>query len=94
MYKSHSCGELGLSDVGKEVTLAGWVDRLRDLGGVNFIDLRDRSGVVQVVSDPVRSPEVHQELTPVRTEWVIKIVGKVRKRPDGMENLDLATECP
>ena len=91
MYKSHHCGELGISDVGKEVTLAGWVDRLRDLGGVNFIDLRDRSGVIQVVSDPVRSPEAHQSLTPVRTEWVIKIVGVVRKRPDGMENLDLAT---
>ena len=91
MYKSHNCGELGLADVGKEVSLAGWVDRLRDLGGVNFIDLRDRSGVVQIVSDPERSADVHQALTPVRTEWVIKVVGVVQKRPEGMENLDLAT---
>lgn len=91
MYKSHNCGELGASDVGDEVTLAGWVDRFRDLGGVNFIDLRDRSGIIQVVSDPERSLQVHQELTPVRTEWVIKVVGIVRKRPEGMHNPDLAT---
>ncbi len=91
MYKTHTCGELRNEHVGQEVSLAGWVDRLRDLGGVNFIDLRDRFGVVQIVSNPETSPEVHQTLSPVRTEWVIQAIGKVRKRPAGMKNPDLAT---
>ena len=91
MYKTHTCGELNLEHVGQEVTLAGWVDRLRDLGGVSFIDLRDRFGVVQIVSNPETSPDVHAALSPVRSEWVIKAIGVVRKRPAGMENLDLST---
>ncbi|MGB2954827.1 MAG: aspartate--tRNA ligase [Anaerolineales bacterium] len=91
MYKTHTCGELGVKDIGKEVSLAGWVDRLRDLGGVTFLDLRDRFGIVQLVSNPETSPPVHQELIPVRMEWVIQAVGVVRKRPEGMENLDLST---
>ncbi len=91
MYKTHTCGELRVEDVGKEVSLAGWVDRVRDLGGVSFIDLRDRFGIVQIVSNPETSPEVHGALSPVRTEWVIQAVGTVRKRPPGMENPDLAT---
>jgi len=91
MYKTHTCGELRVADVGQEVSLAGWVDRVRDLGGVRFIDLRDRFGVVQIVSNPETSPEVHQALDPVRTEWVIRAVGTVRKRPEGMQNDDLAT---
>ena len=91
MYKTHTCGELGVKDIGKEVSLAGWVDRLRDLGGVTFLDLRDRFGIVQLVSNPETSPQVHQELIPVRMEWVIQAVGVVRKRPEGMENLDLST---
>ncbi|MCJ7718116.1 MAG: aspartate--tRNA ligase [Anaerolineales bacterium] len=91
MYKTHTCGELGAKDVGKEVSLAGWVDRLRDLGGVTFLDLRDRFGIIQLVSNPETSPEVHDKLIPVRMEWVIQAVGIVRKRPEGMENLDLGT---
>jgi len=91
MYKTHTCGELEAKDIGKEVSLAGWVDRLRDLGGVTFLDLRDRFGIVQLVSNPETSPEVHQKLIPVRMEWVIQAFGIVRKRPDGMANLDLAT---
>jgi len=91
MYKTHTCGELGEKDIGKEVSLAGWVDRLRDLGGVSFLDLRDRFGIVQLISNPETSPEVHQKLIPVRMEWVIQAVGIVRKRPDGMANPDLAT---
>ena len=91
MYKTHTCGELNIEHVGQEVTLAGWVDRLRDLGGVNFIDLRDRFGIVQIVSNPETSPDVHDALSPVRTEWVIQAVGIVRKRPPGMENLDIST---
>jgi len=91
MYKTHTCGELEAKDIGKEVSLAGWVDRLRDLGGVTFLDLRDRFGIVQLVSNPETSPEVHQKLIPVRMEWVIQAVGIVRKRPEGMANPDLAT---
>jgi aspartyl-tRNA synthetase len=91
MYKTHTCGELGVKDVGNEVSLAGWVDRLRDLGGVTFIDLRDRFGVIQIVSNPETSPDVHQSLVPVRMEWVIQAVGIVKKRPEGMENPDLST---
>jgi len=91
MYKTHTCGELGIDDVGKEVSLAGWVDRSRDLGGVKFIDLRDRFGVIQIVSNPETSPDVHQSLIPVRTEWVIKAVGIIQKRPEGMENPDIPT---
>ena len=91
MYKTHTCGQLRVEDVGKEVTLAGWVDRSRDLGGVRFIDLRDRFGIVQIVSNPETNPDVHKSLIPVRSEWVIKAVGVVRKRPQGMENTDLST---
>ena len=91
MYKTRTCGELGVKDIGKEVSLAGWVDRLRDLGGVTFLDLRDRFGIVQLVSNPETSQEVHQKLIPVRMEWVIQAIGIVRKRPDGMTNPDLAT---
>ena len=91
MFKTHTCGELRVEHVDQEVTLAGWVDRLRDLGGVNFIDLRDRFGIVQIVSNPETSPDVHQVLSPVRTEWVIQATGVVRKRPQGMENPDLLT---
>ncbi|MFV1949530.1 MAG: aspartate--tRNA ligase, partial [Anaerolineales bacterium] len=73
------------------VTLAGWVDRVRDFGGVRFIDLRDRFGIIQIVSNPETNPNVHTSLIPVRPEWVIKAVGIVRKRPQGMENPDLIT---
>ncbi len=91
MYKSHTCGELRISDVSKTVTLAGWVNRRRDHGGVTFIDLRDRFGITQVVSDPVRSPEAHQQLSDVRNEWVIQISGTVHSRPAGAENPNLPT---
>ncbi|RLD04079.1 MAG: aspartate--tRNA ligase [Chloroflexota bacterium] len=91
MYKTHTCGELNIEHVGQEVSLAGWVDRVRDLGGVSFIDLRDRFGIVQVVSNPETSQEVHQDLAPVRNEWVIQVIGTVRKRPEGMTNTDLST---
>jgi len=91
MYKSHTCGELRSTHVGQTVTLAGWVHRRRDHGGVTFIDLRDRFGFVQVVSNPDISPEAHEQLVPVRSEWVIQIVGEVRSRPDGMVNPNLDT---
>ena len=91
MYRTHTCGELRIADVGKEVVLAGWVDRLRDMGGVRFIDLRDRFGTVQIVSNPEISSQVHETLIPVRPEWVLKATGIVRERPQGMENPNLST---
>lgn len=91
MYKSHNCGELRPSHIGQKVTLAGWVNRRRDHGGVAFIDLRDRSGIVQVVANPEGSLEAHQDLEDARAEWVLQVVGVVRRRPAGMENPNLAT---
>jgi aspartyl-tRNA synthetase len=91
MYKSHTCGELRGSHAGQEVKLAGWVHRRRDHGGVTFIDLRDRYGLVQVVTNPVISPDAHEAMTDVRNEWVIQVDGVVNKRPPGMENAGMAT---
>jgi aspartyl-tRNA synthetase len=91
MYKTHTCGELSLANVGETVTLAGWVHRRRDHGGVTFIDLRDRFGIVQVVANPENSPQAHASAAEVRVEWVIQVTGVVQKRPEGMENPNLAT---
>ena len=91
MYKDHQCGELGSSHVGQRVTLAGWVNRRRDHGGLTFIDLRDRSGVVQLVTNPDESAEAHAAAIQLRSEWVVQAAGVVRKRPTGMENASLAT---
>ena len=89
MYKTHTCGELRLSHAEQVVTLAGWVHRRRDHGGVTFVDLRDRFGLVQVVADPVTAPEAHEMLLAVRNEWVIQVQGTVRRRPAGAENPNL-----
>lgn len=91
MQKTHTCGELRSSDEGCTVTLAGWVNRRRDHGGVTFVDLRDLTGLVQVVFNPDNSPEAHQDAVPLRIEWVIQVQGVVRKRPAGMENKNLPT---
>ena len=91
MYKTHNCGDLRLKHVGEEVNLAGWVHRRRDHGGITFIDLRDRSGLVQIVADPQISAQAHQSLLPVRMEWVVQVQGVVRKRLEGMQNPKLAT---
>jgi aspartyl-tRNA synthetase len=91
MYKSHQCGELRPTHEGQEVTLAGWVNRRRDHGGVAFIDLRDRSGLVQCVANPENSPDAHRSLEDARAEWVLQLVGIVRRRPAGMENPNLVT---
>jgi aspartyl-tRNA synthetase len=91
MYKTHTCGELRAKHAGMEVTLAGWVNRRRVFGGINFIDLRDRFGLVQVVTDPVEFPEGHLALEKVRPEWVIQVKGKVRLRPDGLANPSMST---
>jgi aspartyl-tRNA synthetase len=91
MYKTHMCGELRASHEGLEVTLAGWVNRRRVFGGINFVDLRDRYGMVQVVSDPTQFPETHQALEQVRPEWVIQVQGTVRLRPEGLANPNMPT---
>lgn len=91
MYKTHTCGELRSSHAGQEVTLAGWVHRRRDHGGVTFIDLRDRYGLVQVVANPDIAPHAHESLVDARGEWVVQVVGVVNPRPEGMQNPKLPT---
>ncbi len=91
MYKTHTCGELRLEHEGQQTTLAGWVHRRRDHGGVTFLDLRDRFGLVQVVADSTTAPEAHKAMEAVRNEWVVQVQGKVRPRPAGAENPHLAT---
>ncbi len=89
MYKTHSCGELRPAHIGQTVTLAGWVHRQRDHGGVTFIDLRDRSGLVQIVANPEKSGLV--VIQDARSEWVLQVTGVVRGRPEGAENPNLPT---
>ena len=91
MLKSHSCGELNKNNIAAKVTLAGWVDRRRDHGGLIFIDLRDREGVVQVVFNPERSKPCHGIANQLRNEYVIRTSGEVSPRPPGTENNKLAT---
>ena len=91
MGERTNCGELRLGSVGREVTLSGWVHRRRDHGGLIFIDLRDRSGIAQVVVNPATAPEAHTVAEQVRSEWVVSITGTVEKRPEGTENPQLAT---
>ena len=88
-YRSHTCGALRASDIGSEVRLSGWCHRIRDHGGVLFIDLRDHYGLTQVVADP-DSPAFKMAET-LRSEWVVRIDGKVRRRPGGTENPELPT---
>ena len=91
MLKTHTCSELRATHIGQKVTLAGWVNRWRDHGGLAFIDLRDRSGIVQVVANPNRSPDAHATLQQVRSEYVLQIKGVVQIRPEGLANPDLPT---
>jgi len=85
------CGEVDSKQIGKEVVLMGWVRRTRDHGGVIFIDLWDRTGIVQIVFSPQTSAEIHDKGQSLRSEFVIAIKGKVRERPKGTENLSLPT---
>jgi aspartyl-tRNA synthetase len=88
-YRTHACGALRASDIGIEARLSGWCHRIRDHGGVLFIDLRDHYGITQVVADP-DSPAFKVAET-LHAEWVVRVDGKVRRRPDGTENPDLPT---
>jgi len=91
LLKSHNCGELNRKHVGEKVTLAGWVDRRRDHGGLIFIDLRDTGGIVQVVFNPELSKPTHKIANGMRNEFVIRVSGEVALRPPGTENPKLAT---
>ena len=91
MYRTHTCGELRASHAGQTVTLAGWVNRRRDHGGVAFFDLRDRSGTVQVTINPDLPKETLDRIADVRFEWVLQIEGVVQKRPEGMANPKMET---
>lgn len=89
--RTRTCGELRESDIGQIVTLNGWVDNRRDLGGVIFIDLRDRYGITQIVFEPNYNSKAHNDAKDLRNEWVISVTGKVRRRPEGTENFELET---
>lgn len=91
MLKTHNCGELRETHVGKMVTLAGWVNRRRDMGGVIFIDLRDRFGKTQVVVNSSHAPDAFATAEQIRSEYVLQVKGTVSKRPSGQENPDLST---
>lgn len=91
MYRTHHCNELRASDVGREVTLAGWVDSRRDHGGVIFIDLRDREGLTQAVFRPEEAPQAAAPAHGLRSEDVVKVTGKVALRLEGTQNPKLAT---
>ena len=88
-YRSHTCGQLRPGDAGQNIRLSGWVHRVRDHGGVLFIDLRDHYGITQVVADP-DSP-AFKTAEKLRSEWVVRVDGRVRLRPAGTENTDLPT---
>ncbi|OKH26885.1 aspartate--tRNA ligase [Hydrococcus rivularis NIES-593] len=89
--RTHYCGELRATEIGKTVTLFGWVDRRRDHGGVIFIDLRDRSGIVQIVSDPQRTPDSYKAAESLRNEYVVKVSGRVSQRPPESINSKIPT---
>ena len=91
MQRTHYCGELRLADAGKSARLTGWVSRRRDHGGVIFVDLRDRTGITQVVFDPIIDPEAHRAAGAIRNEFVLNVSGKVRERGEGLTNPNLLT---
>lgn len=91
MLRTHTCGELRAEHVGAPVTLAGWVHRRRDHGGLIFVDVRDRNGLTQVVFDPDAAPAAFEAARDVGHEWVIAVDGTVRPRPEGQANPHLPT---
>ncbi|MCU0874888.1 MAG: aspartate--tRNA ligase [Pirellulaceae bacterium] len=91
LLRTHTCGQLRPDHVGQEVTLCGWVDSTRDHGGAVFIDLRDRYGKTQVVASPQSGPEILEQAGRLRSEDVIRVVGKIARRPEGTTNPKLDT---
>jgi aspartyl-tRNA synthetase len=89
--RTHYCGQLRAANIGETVSLCGWVDRRRDHGGVVFIDLRDRTGIVQIVSDPERTPASYPQAESLRNEYVVQVTGRVSQRPEESLNTKIAT---
>ena len=89
--KSHNCGQITAKNIGEEVTLSGWVACVRDLGGIIFVELRDRTGFFQLVADPQINPDIHAIFSKLKTESVINIKGKVTERPEETYNDKLPT---
>ena len=90
-YKKQNCTQVNEDYIGKECTLAGWVSTVRDLGGIIFVEVRDRSGLFQVVADPKINPQVYEKFQELRSEFVIQVTGKISKRPDDTINEKLKT---
>lgn len=90
-YKSNNCGVLNLDNLSEEVTLSGWVACVRDLGGIIFVELRDRTGLFQLVSDPQINPQVHSTFEKLRSEYVVTVKGKITRRPEETYNEKYAT---
>ena len=88
-YRTHNCSQLRISDLGSKIKLSGWVHRIRDHGGVLFVDLRDHYGITQVLCDP-DSP-VFSEMEKVRSEWCIRIDGNVKARDESLVNTKIPT---
>ncbi|AQQ70025.1 Aspartate--tRNA ligase [Limihaloglobus sulfuriphilus] len=91
LKRTHKCGEFRAENIGQEVVVCGWVNSYRDHGNLVFVDLRDISGLVQVVFNPDENPDIHETARHLRSEWVIAVKGKVRARGEGLENPRLAT---
>jgi aspartyl-tRNA synthetase len=89
--RTHYCGQVQAEHIGKTVTIYGWIDRNRDHGGVIFLDLRDRTGIVQVVSDPERTPDSYAIAPDMRNEYVVCVRGVVTLRPEASLNAKIAT---
>ena len=87
MYRTHTCGELRLENCGKEITLAGWVQRVRNLGGMTFVDLRDRYGITQLVFDEHTEAAVRSKADELGREYVIQVTGRVRERSSKNKNI-------
>ena len=91
MFRSIECGEINLQHINESVTIAGWVHRRRDHGGLIFIDLRDSKGIVQVVINPENGTNLHSTGESLRNEWVVQITGTVQARPSGTINPEMVT---
>ena len=91
LRRTHTCGALRASDAASRAVLMGWVNRRRDLGNLIFIDVRDRTGITQVVFDRERSPRLHDKAAALRSEFVIAIIGKVEQRDPDTVNRNIPT---
>ncbi len=91
LRRTHMCGELRAQHTGAQVVLLGWVNRRRDLGNVIFIDIRDRSGITQLVFDKGDNPAAHEKASNLRSEFVIAAIGKTRRRDESTVNKNIAT---